>query len=58
MSIFEKYYAGQYIVDFVNKTSRDYVGACANKSGNGAIGYRRKLPSVEITLPRDMCWKP
>ena len=23
------------------------------KSGNGAIGYRRKLPSVEITLPRD-----
>ena len=25
------------------------------KSRNGAIGYRRKLPSVEITLPRDMC---
>ena len=24
------------------------------KSGNGTIGYRRKLPSVEITLPRDM----
>ena len=24
------------------------------KSGNGAIGYRRKLPSVEITLPRDI----
>jgi len=24
------------------------------KSGDGAIGYRRKLPSVEITLPRDM----
>ena len=23
------------------------------KSGNRAIGYRRKLPSVEITLPRD-----
>jgi len=22
------------------------------KSGNGAIRYRRKLPSVEITLPR------
>ena len=27
------------------------------KSVNGAIGYRRKLPSVEITLPRDMSLK-
>ena len=24
------------------------------KSGNGAIGYHRKLPSVELTLPRDI----
>ena len=24
------------------------------KIGNDAIGYRRKLPSVEITLPRDI----
>ena len=31
---------------------------CAQtKSGNGAIGYRRKLPSVEITLPRDRLLK-
>ena len=29
---------------------RDKGGACAN----GAIGYRRKLRSVEITLPRDI----
>ena len=36
--------------DFVNKTSRYYKGGA---SGNGAIGYRRKLPSVEITLPQD-----
>jgi len=27
------------------------------KSGNGAIRYRRKLPSVEITLPQDMSLK-
>ena len=27
------------------------------KIGNDAIGYRRKLPSVEITLPRDMFFK-
>ena len=26
------------------------------KSGDGAIGYRRELPSVEITLPRNMHW--
>ena len=26
------------------------------KSENGAIGYRRKLPSVEITLPRDIIY--
>ena len=25
MSIFEKYYAGQYIVDFVNKTSKQIM---------------------------------
>jgi len=31
----------------VNKTSHD-------NGGNGAIGYRRKLPSVEITLPPDI----
>jgi len=24
------------------------------KSGNSAIRYRRKLPSVKITLPRDI----
>ena len=34
----------------VNKTSRDKAGACEN----GAIGYRRKLPSVEIIFPRDI----
>jgi len=24
------------------------------KRKNGAIGYRRKLPSIEITLPQDI----
>ena len=36
-----------------------YIGVtlltnCVPKSGNGAIGYRRKLPSVKITLPGDI----
>ena len=39
---FWKFHAGQYIDDFVNKTSRDKGGVCA--SGNGAIGHRRILP--------------
>jgi len=34
---FWKIHAGQYIDDFVNKTSHDKGGACANE--NGAIGY-------------------
>ena len=30
------------------------IKAERTKNGNGAIGYRRKLPSVAITLPRDI----
>ena len=50
MYIFAKDYAGRYIGDFVKKTSRDEGGACAI----GAIGYRRILPLVEITLLWDI----
>ena len=54
MSIFEEKNVGRYVVDFVNKTSRDLGGGAQTKSGHGAIGYRRKLPSVEINIPRDI----
>jgi len=50
ISIFEKKIVEYNKHRCVNKTSRDKGGACSN----GAIGYRRKLPSVEITLPRDI----
>ena len=39
---------------FVNKTSRDKGGACANEKRKRCS---RKLPSVEITLPQDMSLK-
>jgi len=35
-------------------TGRSRTLSVQKKSGNGAIRYRRKLPSVEITLPFDM----
>jgi len=37
---FWKFHAGRYIDDYVNKTSHDKDGACAN----GAVGYRCMLP--------------
>ena len=49
ISIFEKKIVEGNKHRCVYKTSRDKGGAYAN----GAIGYRRKLPSVEITLPWD-----
>ena len=38
---FLKILAGQYIVDFANKTLRDKAERAQTKSRNGAIGYRR-----------------
>jgi len=38
----------------VNKHHVIKAERAQTKSGNGAIGYRRKLPSVEITLPQDI----
>ena len=29
------------------------AGRAQTKCGNGAVGYRRELPSIEITFPRD-----
>jgi len=52
---FWKNYAGRYIVDFVNKHHVIKAERAQTKSGNGTIGYRRKLPSVEITLPLSPC---
>ena len=43
LTIVLNFFAGRYIIDFVNKTSRDKGRACAN-GGNGAIGYRRIIP--------------
>ena len=50
---FLKFLAGRYIVDFVNKTSRDKSGACANEKRkrcnrilpDNTLG--RNYPSVE-----------
>ena len=38
---FRKFYAGQYIGEFVSLIKADRAQM---KSGNGAIGYRRILP--------------
>jgi len=44
------------VISIVVSTKHHVIKAerAQTKSGNGAIGYRRKLPSVEITLPRDI----
>ena len=52
MSIFEK-----IMLDDILLTKHHVIKAerAQTKSRNDAIGYRRKLPLVKITLPQDKC---
>ena len=57
LSIFEKNMLDDILVALLTKHHMIKAERAQTKIGNDAIGYRRKLPSVEITLPRFMFFK-
>jgi len=55
--IFEKKSWRVISIDVSTKRHVIMAERAQTKSGNVGIGYRRKLPLVEITLPRDILFK-
>ena len=53
ISIFKKKSGRVISIDVSTKHHVIKAERSQTKNGNGAIGYCRKLPSVEITLPWD-----